>query len=144
MNTKHVFYKFLSTERWKDSAIFFMRIFVGILMLTHGIEKINNYEILYTTFPSIFGMGSNLSLILIIAAEAGCSLLLIIGLFVRPAAIALAFSMFVATFVAQSGMPFAARELSLIYMGIYIMLAISGGMRYSLDRVFFSKQNAIE
>lgn len=138
MNAKRNFLKFLSTERWKDSAVFFIRIFVGILMLTHGIEKINNYEMLYTTFPSIFGMGSTISLLLIIAAEVGGSLLLITGLFVRPAAIALAFSMLVATFIAQAGMPFAARELSFLYMGVYIMLAISGGMRYSLDRVLFA------
>lgn len=144
MDAKLNLLKFLSTERWKDSAIFFMRIFVGILMLSHGIAKINNYEMLYTSFPSIFGMGSSMSLILIIAAEVGGSLLLIMGLLVRPAAIVLAFSMFVATFIALAGQPFAGRELSFLYMGIYIMLAISGGMRYSLDRVFFSKQTPLE
>ena len=41
---KRKIYRFLSTERWSDSAVFFMRIFVGVLMLIHGIGKINNYE----------------------------------------------------------------------------------------------------
>jgi len=48
--------------------------------------------------------------------------------------------MFVASFLAVPGEPFAAHELSFVYMGIYVMLVISGGMRYSLDRVFFRVQ----
>ena len=140
MDTRKRIYKFLSTERWNDSAIFFMRIFAGVLMLIHGIGKINNYEMLFTTFPDPRGIGSEASLVLIIGAETICSLLLIVGLFVRPAALILAVGMFVASFLAVPGEPFAAHELSFVYMGIYVMLVISGGMRYSLDRVFFRVQ----
>ena len=129
MDTRKRIYKFLSTERWNDSAIFFMRIFAGVLMLIHGIGKINNYEMLFTTFPDPLGIGSEASLVL-----------LIVGLFVRPAALILAVGMFVASFLAVPGEPFAAHELSFVYMGIYVMLVISGGMRYSLDRVFFRVQ----
>ena len=102
--------------------------------------KINNYEMLFTTFPDPLGIGSEASLVLIIGAETICSLLLIVGLFVRPAALILAVGMFVASFLAVPGEPFAAHELSFVYMGIYVMLVISGGMRYSLDRVFFRVQ----
>ena len=140
MNAKTRIYKFLSTERWTDSAVFFMRIFVGIMMLVHGIGKINNYEMLFATFPDPLGIGSAASLVLIIGAETVCSLLLIVGLFVRPAALVLAMGMFVASFLAVPGAPFAAHELSFVYMGMYIMLVISGGMRYSLDRVLFRIQ----
>ena len=80
MDTRKRIYKFLSTERWNDSAIFFMRIFAGVLMLIHGIGKINNYEMLFTTFPDPLGIGSEASLVLIIGAETICSLLLIVGL----------------------------------------------------------------
>ncbi len=135
MNVKQRINKFLSTERWKDSAVFFLRIFAGVMMLTHGIWKINNYEMLFTSFPDPLGIGSNASLILTIGLETVCSVLLIIGLFVRPAAILLAMTMCVATFV-NTG-TFAENELSFMYMGIYVAIAISGGMRYSLDRVFF-------
>lgn len=140
MNAKTRIYKFLSTERWTDSAVFFMRIFVGIMMLVHGIGKIDNYEMLFATFPDPLGIGSAASLVLIIGAETVCSLLLIVGLFVRPAALVLAMGMFVASFLAVPGEPFVAHELSFVYMGIYIMLVIGGGMRYSLDRVFFRVQ----
>lgn len=137
MNIKKRIYKFLSTERWNDSAIFFMRIFVGILMLIHGIEKINNYEMLFPMFPDPLGIGSSASLVMIIGIETVGSLLLIMGLLVRPAALVLASAMLVATFFAYPGEPFSAHELSFVYVGIYVMLLISGGMRYSLDRVFF-------
>lgn len=138
MSIKNRIYKFLSTERWSDSAVFFMRIFVGILMLIHGISKINNYEMLFPSFPDPLGIGSSASLVMIIGVETVGSLLLIMGLFVRPAALVLALGMLVATFIAYPGEPFSAHELSFVYMGIYVMLLISGGMRYSLDRVFFS------
>lgn len=137
METKKRLYRFLSTERWSDSAVFFMRIFIGVMMLVHGIAKINNYEMLFANFPDPLGIGSSASLILITAIETVCPLLIIIGLFVRPAAFILGLGMFFATFMAIPGEPFAAHELSFVYMGICVMLIISGGMRYSLDRVFF-------
>lgn len=102
-------------------------------MLSHGIEKINNYEMLFTTFPDILGMGSSTSLLLITGVEVIGSLLLIVGLLVRPAALVLAISMLVAIFASPEG----SREMPLLYMGIFVGLLISGGMRYSLDRVFF-------
>lgn len=137
MDTKKRIFRFLSTERWSDSAIFFMRIFFGIMMLVHGIGKINNYEMLFDTFPDPLGIGGAASLTIITIIETVCPVLLIIGLFVRPAALMLAIGMFFAAFVATPGEPFAAHELAFVYMGIAIMLLISGGMRYSLDRVFF-------
>ena len=69
MDTRKRIYKFLSTERWNDSAIFFMRIFAGVLMLIHGIGKINNYEMLFTTFPDQLGIEREASLVMIIGAE---------------------------------------------------------------------------
>jgi uncharacterized membrane protein YphA (DoxX/SURF4 family) len=45
--------------------------------------------------------------------------------------------MFVATFIAFPDKSFAAGELSFVYMGIYIMLLISGGGRYAIDAFMF-------
>ena len=135
--TKRKIFKALSTERWSDSSIFFLRLFVGVMMLVHGIQKINNYEMLHTTFPDPIGWGSQTSLLLITAIETIGSICLIVGFLVRPAALALAIGMFVATFLSAPGESFAQHELSFVYMGIYIALIISGGMRYSLDRMVF-------
>ena len=138
MQNRRQLYKMLSTERWKDSSVFFLRIFVGVMMLIHGIAKINGYEMLFTSFPDPLGIGSGASLVVTLCVEILCALLLIVGLFVRPAALLLALTMLVATFCAFPGEPFAAHELSFVYAGACVALLISGGMRYSLDRVFFS------
>ncbi len=125
------------TNRYFDSAILFMRIFVGAMMLTHGIGKIQNYDAIVNSFPDPFGIGRAASFVLITLTEVGCSVLLIIGLLTRIAALPLIFGMFVATFLAFPDKSFSAGELSFAYMGIYITLFISGGGRYSLDAMFF-------
>ncbi len=128
----------LSTGRWNDSAILFLRLFVGAMMLTHGIGKIQQYDYLVDSFPDPLGIGSATSFTLITIAEVGFSMALMIGIFTRLAALGLAFGMFVATFVAFPEKSFAAGELSFMYMGIYIFLVISGAGGCSLDRLFFS------
>lgn len=127
----------LSSDRWFDSAIFFMRIFIGAMMLTHGIGKLQNYNAIVNSFPDPLGIGSAVSFAIITFVEVGCSVLIIMGLFTRLATLPLIFGMFVATFIAFPDKSFAAGELSFVYMGIYIMLLISGGGRYAIDAFMF-------
>ena len=127
----------LSSDRWFDSAILFMRIFIGAMMLTHGIGKIQNYNAIVNSFPDPLGIGSAASFTLITLTEMGCSVLIIMGLFTRLATLPLIFGMYVATFIAFPEKTFAEGELSFVYMGIYIMLLVSGGGRYALDALFF-------
>lgn len=128
----------LSTDRWFDSATLFMRIFVGAMMLTHGIGKLQNYNAIVNSFPDPLGISSAASFTLITLVEVGCSVLIVMGLFTRLATLPLIFGMYVATFLAFPDKSFAEGELSFVYMGIYIMLLISGGGKYALDALFFS------
>lgn len=127
----------LASDRWFDSAVLFMRIFIGAMMLTHGIGKLQNYNAIVNSFPDPLGIGSAASFTLITLTEVGCSVLLIMGLMTRLATLPLIFGMFVATFLAFPDKTFAEGELSFIYMGIYIMLLISGGGRYAIDAFLF-------
>lgn len=127
----------LSSDRWFDSAILFMRIFIGAMMLTHGIGKLQNYNAIVNSFPDPLGIGSAVSFAIITFVEVGCSVLIIMGLFTRLATLPLIFGMFVATFIAFPDKSIAAGELSFVYMGIYIMLLISGGGRYAIDAFMF-------
>ena len=127
----------LSSDRWFDSAILFMRIFIGAMMLTHGIGKIQNYNAIVNSFPDPLGIGSAASFTLITLTEVGCSVLIIMGLFTRLTTLPLIFGMYIATFIAFPEKTFAEGELSFVYMGIYIMLLVSGGGRYALDALFF-------
>ena len=65
---------FLLSECCSNAARLFLRLFVGILMLTHGIAKIENFDTLVDTFPDPIGLGT-LTLPLIILVEVGASIL---------------------------------------------------------------------
>lgn len=135
--TTRKLFTFLNTGRWTDSALFFLRLFVGVMMFTHGLAKIQNFNALADSFPDPIGWGSRASFTLIMLAETLGSLCIVSGFLLKPAALVLAFGMFTASFLAYPGSSFAAHELSFIYMGIYITLAISGGGKYSLDKLVF-------
>lgn len=120
-------------EGWIDAGLLVIRVVIGIFMLTHGWQKIANFDALKTTFPDPIGLGSSLSLILIIFAEFGCSLLLILGLFTRLAVLPLMFGMIVAGFITHGGAPLGERELPLFYLATYIALFFTGPGKYSLD-----------
>ena len=79
----------LLSSNGSDIALLLLRIFVGIMMLTHGVAKIENFSTLKANFPDPVGLGAGFSLLLITCAEVGCSLLVIVGLVTRLAVIPL-------------------------------------------------------
>ncbi|MDL2254730.1 DoxX family protein [Bacteroidales bacterium OttesenSCG-928-J16] len=139
MKTENILFSVRTRSRGSDIGLLLMRIVLACLMMTHGFAKIYNFEALSMSFPNPIGWGSQLSLILIILAEVGCSLLLLIGLCTRLAAIPLMFGMIVAAFVQHAGDPFAARELSVLYLCMYLVLFILGPGHYSIDSVIQSQ-----
>lgn len=120
-----------------NGIVLFLRIFIGVMMMTHGLAKLNNFDQMAGSFPDPIGWGSKMSLIMIIFAEFGCSILLILGLFTRLAAIPLLFSMAVATFVIHGADPFSAKEMAVLYAGIYIALIFTGGGVFSADHLIY-------
>jgi putative oxidoreductase len=129
--------KLLSTsykQSHLDIALLLVRLAVGAFMLTHGIpklEKLLGAEPI--SFSDPIGVSEPISLGLAVFGEAVCSVLLILGLFTRLAAFALAFTMFTAGFLVLSDSPFGKRELALIYLLVYILLIFVSPGRYSLD-----------
>ena len=94
--------RFLLCERLSDWAKLGLRVFIGFMMLTHGIAKIEQFDTLKSTFPATMGMSSELSLILIILVEVGCSSLVLLGFMTRLAVLPLMFSMIIAAFFTYS------------------------------------------
>ncbi len=117
-------------------GLLFFRLTLGFFMLTHGWQKIENFQLMSAGFPDPIGLGSSASLVLIIFAEFGCSVLIILGLFTRLATIPLIIGMIVAAFVIHAGDSFSKVELSSLYSSLYIVLAILGAGKYSLDNMF--------
>ncbi len=132
-----MYYKYLFPAKpdQKSAALFLlaMRIIFGLLLMNHGIQKWSNFHELSSTFPDPLGVGSTVSVSLAIFAELFCSMAVIIGFLHRLALIPIIFTMIMATFVAHAGDPFSQKELSFVYMIVFIMLFISGPGKYSVD-----------
>lgn len=122
-----------------NGIILFLRVFIGILMMTHGLAKLNHFDQMANSFLDPIGWGSKISLIMIIFAELGCSILLILGLFTRLAIIPLLFSMSIAILVAHGADPFSAKEMAVLYAGVYFVLFFTGGGTLSIDNFIYKK-----
>lgn len=121
-------------------GLLLLRVGIGCLMLVHGVAKIQGFGEMSQAFPDPIGLGSKLSLIMAIGAEVGCSLLLIVGLMSRVAAIPLAFTMIVALFVVHRADPWQVKELAAAYLLVYVSLLLTGPGRFSLDHMWWSKR----
>lgn len=91
-----------------------------------------NFNQLSYTFPSAFGFGSYMTLMLSIFTEFCCSMFLITGLLVRLTVIPMIIAMAVAFFDVHDAM-FPEGELALIYLIMFVILYFTGPGRYSLD-----------
>lgn len=127
-----------ATDTLQSLGLFILRLFAGIMMLTHGLDKLLHFSQYAAAFPDPIGLGSTLSLVLVIGAEVGCSLLILFGLFTRLAVLPLIFNMIVAAFIAHAHDPFAVKELALVYLGIFIALFFTGSGKWSVEHHLFS------
>lgn len=131
-----MFYNFLFPQycrgRVVSLIILALRVFFGVLFFTHGVDKMVNFNELSYTYPSVFGFGSYMTLMVSIFCEFACSLFLISGLIVRITVLPMIASMAVAFFDIHDGM-FPDGELSLIYLIVFLILYITGPGRYSID-----------
>lgn len=110
-----------------------LRIFFGLLLMSHGIQKWAHFQELSISFPDPLGVGSTLSLALAIFAELGCSMAFIIGFLYRLAMIPMIFTMSIAFFVIHANDPFSTKELAFIYLVVFILMYISGPGKFSVD-----------
>lgn len=123
----------------KDWGLLVLRLVVGIFMLTHGWAKLSNYAEMSQQFPPMLGLSSQVGLTLIIFAEFFCSIALILGLFTRLAIIPLIIGMAVAAFVAHGADPFSVKETSLLYLGIYVTLLLTGPGKIAIDTLIYNR-----
>lgn len=118
----------------QDFGLLLVRILAGGMMLTHGLPKIDRlFGEGPVKFADPFGLGPEISLVLVIFAEVACSILVIIGFKTRWATIPLMITMLVAAFYAHAADPFGKKELSLLFFTLFLSILISGGGNYSVD-----------
>ena len=119
-------------ERLVSLLILAIRIFFGVLFFVHGLDKMMNFSVLSETYPSVFGLGSYMTLMLTIFSEFCCSLFLIAGLLERIMVLPMIAAMGVAFFDVHDAM-MPEGELALIYMIVFLILFFTGPGRYSVD-----------
>lgn len=129
----------------RDIVLLLVRVFIGFAMLSHGFPKLQMLlEGGKIDFFDFMGLGPQISLILTVFAEFACSILLILGLFTRISLGFLIFTMIIAAFVVHGADPFAKKEMSLIYLSIYLMLMAFGAGKFSVDHMIQERKRASE
>ena len=125
--------QFLSVKDTNNLAKLILRLSFSLTMISHGYAKLINASALFSKFPNPLGIGSELSLVLVIFAEFFCSLFLIFGIFTRLATIPLIITMLVAIFLIHINDPWNKIEFPLLYLFAYISIFFFGAGKYSLD-----------
>lgn len=131
--------KKLFSSRYSPGAInagmLVLRLGLGILMMTHGYDKLVHFSKYQTGFYNFLGIGSTASLSLAVFAEFFCSLFLILGMFTRLATIPLIITMCVIIFIVNNGEILAKAELATLYLAGYITLLLCGPGKISVDGI---------
>ena len=116
-----------------------LRIVTAYLFLLHGTAK-------FFAFPIEMGSGSPEGLMLLAGIlEIVGGILLVLGLFTRPAAFVLSGQMAVAYFMAHASgntlFPIAnGGESAVLFCFVFFYIAAAGGGAWSLDRLFFKRK----
>ncbi|WP_066435959.1 DoxX family protein [Chryseobacterium sp. CCH4-E10] len=132
-----------SNTVFKDIILLLVRVFIGFAMLSHGFPKLQMLlEGGKIEFFDFLGLGPTISLTLTVFAEFVCSILLILGLFTRVALGFLIFTMIIAGFVVHGADPFEKREMSLIYLSVYLLLITFGSGNISVDYMIEKRKRA--
>ena len=123
-----------------DLSLLILRILSGGLMaINHGWGKLNKIINGNWSFGDPIGLGEELSLVLTVFAEFACAIFLVFGILSRLASIPLVVTMAVAAFIVHGGDGLPKQEMALIYLGMYLVILISGPGKYSLDRQLLKK-----
>jgi putative oxidoreductase len=139
-------------------GLLILRLGIAGFLLTHGWGKLQMLRAgQFEMMGDPIGLGSRLSLVLLVFAEFVCSLLVMAGLATRLAALPVVFAMGVAAFVAHARDPFTmeaaaklffagqtkmilAKEPALIFLVVFLALAFTGAGRFSVDALIRSRR----
>ncbi len=119
-------------------AMFLLRLSLGFMMcLNHGVLKLANFADMKVNFPDPLHIGHQWSLSLVIFSEIFASMILVLGLFTRLAALILLIDMVVAVFLFHmaQGQALKSYELPIIFMGGFLAVLLVGPGKFSVDGV---------
>ncbi|MBT8288184.1 MAG: DoxX family protein [Flavobacteriaceae bacterium] len=115
-------------------ALALLRIGTALMMLRHGIPKVERLFADKIEFADPLGLGPATSLILALIGEVIAPLLILIGFKTRLAAIPALITMLVAAFIVHGEDPFAKKEMALLYALSFLVILIGGPGKYAIDK----------
>ncbi len=121
---------------WQQTSWAILRAVVGIMMIHNGIDKLANIESFAEAYVAYIGLPFPIFFSYIAAfTELIGAPLLILGLFARPAALGLFFTMCVAMYhhILVAGLSIPYLELSAIYAACFLFFTINGAGLFSTD-----------
>ena len=121
-----------------NCALLGLRLFTALpLFLKHGTEKLFRFSHMAQHFPNPLHIGVVPSLLFATISDGICSLMLILGLATRWAALIIFINIFVALAFVHHFQVFGPQgdhgELILLYLGAAFALFMAGGGKYSVD-----------
>ncbi len=140
-------------------GLLILRLGVGGYLLTHGWGKVQMlFKGQFEQFTDPFGVSNALALVLATGAEFLCSLLVILGLGTRFAAVPVVITMAVAAFMVHGGDPWTAgaayelftkgeskfpvsREPALLFLVPFLALVFTGAGRFSIDAMIRARRH---
>ena len=142
MNPLKKFYIRTTGYSYTNMGRLFLRLFVGIMLMQFGIRQISDFDASVMNFPSVFGMGSQLSLVLMIIIEIGCSLFIMAGCMTRIMTVPPFLAMIIAEYYTLHDMVSEAPHLlswsqqgyvPVMFLGIYFFILLVGPGKISVD-----------
>lgn len=114
-------------------AILVLRLVFGVLIMHHGYDKLIHFGEWHSTFMNFLGIGSSVSLALVIFAEFFCGLFVILGLFTRLSVIPIIIVLAVALFKAHHAAALGDGQPATLFLTAFIVLLFVGPGRVSVD-----------
>lgn len=126
----------VTPDFWQQTSWAILRAVVGIMMIHNGTDKLANIESFAEAYVAYIGLPFPIFFSYVAAfTELVGAPLLILGLFTRPAALGLFFTMCVAMYhhVLVAGLSIPYLELSAIYAACFLFFTINGAGLFSSD-----------
>lgn len=120
-----------------DWAVLYLRLFIGGIVVLQNIGKLQNYNEIINTYPTIVGIPQAVSFSVISVVEVLLAVLIMMGMWVRLSAVIMAFGVI---YLFITGL--RTGEAQLLWLGIYVFLLVAGPGFYSFDAT--SKRNRLQ
>ena len=122
-----------------DLALLLLRTLVSFsLFYKHGIEKLTGFSNMQTHFPDPLHIGVTPGLMFALLTDGVCSLLIIVGLASRLAALLIIFNVSVVFFFLHGGSIVDAHaEMGYVYLAAFLCILLAGAGKYSIDNKLF-------